>query len=144
MGPKSSASISIGSPTAAALNAVGAVVGGTVIGVAAVALTTMGGLVAGSVGAGGAGASGAVAGGSTAPAAAWERENRPEVKQGSRERHRTSAAGIFRTCGGGNVVGIHAEPNANSCDMRSVGRVGVGHQEGRTGAGGTGRRRGAG
>ena len=45
---------------------------------------------------------------------------------------------------GGNVVGIHADPNANSCDMRSVGRVGVGHQEGRTGAGGTGRRRGAG
>ena len=39
-------------------------------------------------------AGGAVAGGSIAPAAAWERENGPEVKRGRAEGHRTSTAGM--------------------------------------------------
>ena len=107
MGPKS-ASISISSPTAAALNAVGgAVVGGTVIGVASMALTTMGGAVAGGAVASGAVASGAVAGGSTAPAAAWEREkNGPEVKRGSMEGQR----GVGRP-----PAGVRAEHWVHAC-----------------------------
>ena len=43
-----------------------------------------------------------------------------------------SGVGVSGAAMGGKLVGIQADPNAKSCDIRSMGGVGTEHQEGGT------------